>query len=366
MKREERQSLLQRCIKWREANIKEKQFILILSFLVGIFTAIAALFLKFLIHQIQNFLTNNFNATSANYLYLVYPVIGIFLAGWFVRNIVKDDISHGVTKILYAISRRQGRIKRHNIWSSTIASAITIGFGGSVGAEAPIVLTGSQKPIDKEDTDARINLRDAFSYAASEKSAQVTIVFHGKAIAGTRAKKIRTKSFNAFDSVDFPVLATVREGKVLQYIEPPESVKNAAAPDFYKRLDGKVGLCCLTPGFSGAVLDSYFENNDAVVLSGYGTGGIPGGEYYDLYDVIEKWRGKGKTLVVTTQVQSEGSDMGIYRVGRDFKERFSVLESYDMTWESIITKLMWILSETRDEKEIERLFYKPVNYDLIV
>ena len=70
-------------------------------------------------------------------------MIGIFLAGWFVRNIVKDDISHGVTKILYAISRRQGRIKRHNIWSSTIASAITIGFGGSVGAEAPIVLTGS-------------------------------------------------------------------------------------------------------------------------------------------------------------------------------------------------------------------------------
>ena len=141
--KEEKQSLLQRCIKWREANIKEKQFILILSFLVGSFTAFAALILKFFIHQIQNFLTDNFNATEANYLYLVYPVVGIFLAGWFVRNIVKDDISHGVTKILYAISRRQGRIKRHNIWSSTIASAITIGFGGSVGAEAPIVLTGS-------------------------------------------------------------------------------------------------------------------------------------------------------------------------------------------------------------------------------
>ena len=141
--KEEKLSLLQRCIKWREANIKEKQFILILSFLVGIFTAFAALILKFLIHQIQNFLTDNFNVTGANYLYLVYPVVGIFLAGWFVRNIVKDDISHGVTKILYAISRRQGRIKRHNIWSSTIASAITIGFGGSVGAEAPIVLTGS-------------------------------------------------------------------------------------------------------------------------------------------------------------------------------------------------------------------------------
>ncbi len=143
MRTEEKLSLMQRCIKWREDNIKEKQFILILSFLVGIFTALAALILKFFIHQIQNFLTDNFNATEANYLYLVYPVVGIFLAGWFVRNIVKDDISHGVTKILYAISRRQGRIKRHNIWSSIIASGITIGFGGSVGAEAPIVLTGS-------------------------------------------------------------------------------------------------------------------------------------------------------------------------------------------------------------------------------
>ena len=139
----EKITLIQRFIRWRENNIKEKQFILILRFLVGIFTAFAALILKFFIHSIQNFLTDNFNATEANYLYLVYPVVGIFLSGWFVRNIVKDDISHGVTKILYAISRRQGRIKRHNVWSSTIASAITIGFGGSVGAEVPIVLTGS-------------------------------------------------------------------------------------------------------------------------------------------------------------------------------------------------------------------------------
>ena len=134
--------IIQRFIIWRENEIQEKHFILMLSFLVGLFTAFAALILKYLIHLIQNFLTDNFDSTEANYLYLVYPVVGIFLAGLFVRNIVKDDISHGVTKILYAISRRQGRIKRHNIWSSTIASAITIGFGGSVGAEAPIVFTG--------------------------------------------------------------------------------------------------------------------------------------------------------------------------------------------------------------------------------
>ena len=139
----EERSWLQRFIIWRERNIKEKRFILLLSFLVGIFTAFAALILKVLIHWIQNFLTENFDTTEANYQYLIYPVVGIFLAGLFVRYVVKDDISHGVTKILYAISRRQGRIKRHNTWSSIIASSITIGFGGSVGAEAPIVLTGS-------------------------------------------------------------------------------------------------------------------------------------------------------------------------------------------------------------------------------
>ena len=134
---------LQDFLAWREKNVREKRFILVLSFLVGIFTALAALLLKLLIHWIQEFLTENFDTTEANYLYLVYPVVGIFLTGLFVRYVVKDDISHGVTKILYAISRRQSRIKRHNTWSSIIASSITIGFGGSVGAEAPIVLTGS-------------------------------------------------------------------------------------------------------------------------------------------------------------------------------------------------------------------------------
>lgn len=140
---EEKKNLLQRFNEWREKNIKLKRFVLILSFVVGILTALAACLLKFLIEWIKEFLTENFDITGVNWLYLVYPVIGIFLTGLFVRHIVKDDISHGVTKILYAISRKQSRIKRHNTWSSLIASAITIGFGGSVGAEAPIVLTGS-------------------------------------------------------------------------------------------------------------------------------------------------------------------------------------------------------------------------------
>ena len=128
---------------WREKHIHERYFILILSFFVGIFTSLAAVLLKETIHSIQKILTAHTEVTSANYFYLIYPVIGILIAGLFVKYIVKDDISHGVTKILYAISQRKSRIKRHNLWSSLAASSITIGFGGSVGAEAPIVLTGS-------------------------------------------------------------------------------------------------------------------------------------------------------------------------------------------------------------------------------
>lgn len=140
---QEKKTLLQRFIVWRSKHIKDKQFILILSFLVGIFTAFAAYVLKFLVEYIKEFLTENFDSTGVNWLYLVYPVVGILLTSLFIRKVVRDDISHGVTKILYAISRKQSRIKRHNIWSSVCASAITIGCGGSVGAEAPIVLTGS-------------------------------------------------------------------------------------------------------------------------------------------------------------------------------------------------------------------------------
>lgn len=140
MNREDRYLAL---IHWREKHIKESNFVLILSFVVGILTSLAALLLKKLIHLVEHVLTSTFSVSEANYLYLVYPAVGIFLTLLYVRYVVKDDIGHGVTKILYAISRRQGRIKRHNTWTSLIASSLTIGMGGSVGAEAPIVLTGS-------------------------------------------------------------------------------------------------------------------------------------------------------------------------------------------------------------------------------
>lgn len=137
------QNKIDQIIRWRYNHISEKKFLLFVSFLVGIFTALAACLLKNIIHLIQHLLTYNFQADQANYLYLIYPVIGILIAGLYVKYIVKDDISHGVTKILYAISQGKSRIKPHNVYTSVVASSITIGFGGSVGAEAPIVLTGA-------------------------------------------------------------------------------------------------------------------------------------------------------------------------------------------------------------------------------
>ena len=134
---------LQRLHEWRVEHVSEKMFMIILALIVGFFAAVAAFLLHWIINQIILLLTSSFDRTGANWLYLVYPVVGIYLASLFVRYIVKDNISHGITRILYAISSNKSRLKSHNCWSSVIASAITIGFGGSVGAEAPIVLTGS-------------------------------------------------------------------------------------------------------------------------------------------------------------------------------------------------------------------------------
>ncbi len=128
---------------WREQHVPEKHFILILSFLVGIFTAFAAFLLKTTIHFIQHLLTSHFSIDRVNYWYLVFPIVGVTLSHLFVKYVVKDNISHGITRILYAISQRKSIIKLHNTWTSMVGSAITIGFGGSVGAEAPIVLTGA-------------------------------------------------------------------------------------------------------------------------------------------------------------------------------------------------------------------------------
>ena len=132
-----------RMIEWRERHISEKHLVLLLSFFVGALSAAAAALLKSFIHLIQWLVEEQLIGDGHTWWYLITPIIGITLAALFVKYIVRDDISHGITKILYAISQRKSIIKAHNMWSSIVGSGLTIGFGGSVGAEAPIVLTGA-------------------------------------------------------------------------------------------------------------------------------------------------------------------------------------------------------------------------------
>lgn len=130
-------------LKWRKEHLSDRQMTLILSFVIGFFASVAGYILHSIIKEIQKLLTAGFDHTTYNWLYLLFPIVGIYLTSLFVRYIVKDNISHGITRVLYAIATKSSRLRGHNCWSSVIASSITIGFGGSVGAEAPIVLTGS-------------------------------------------------------------------------------------------------------------------------------------------------------------------------------------------------------------------------------
>lgn len=132
-----------RLLVWRERHIKEKTFVSILALIVGILGGLAALVLKWLIHAISGFLTSHMSISGGNYLYLLYPLAGILITSLFVKYVVRDNISHGVTRVLYALSQNKSRLKKHNMYTSVLASSITIGFGGSVGAEGPIVYTGA-------------------------------------------------------------------------------------------------------------------------------------------------------------------------------------------------------------------------------
>lgn len=226
----------------------------------------------------------------------------------------------------------------------------------------PIVFTGSQKSIYEKDSDARNNLINAFRYACDGRACGVHLVFDGKIILGTRARKVRTKSYNAFTSIDFPEVGVIRDKNIVCYVE--ERVEQPR-PDFYDRLNPRVFVLKLIPGMAPGIFSYLKEHYDVVVIESFGVGGIPcyGDEAF--LDAIEDWILAGKTVVMGTQVLHEGSDMAIYQVGHRVKEKYEIIEAYDMTLEAVVTKLMWILGQTRDSREIRRLFYTPVQKDIL-
>ncbi len=227
----------------------------------------------------------------------------------------------------------------------------------------PIVITGAQKPIDLEITDAKTNLSDSLRFACDDRAHGVTIVFDGKAIAGTRGKKERTKSYNAFSSINFPYIATIQDGHVIFYLDDKRLLTEPVR--FYHELNPRVALLKLIPSMDAGVLDYMARHYDAVIIESFGVGGIPTYDSGDFHQAVERLFAAGKTVVMTTQVTNEGSNMSVYEVGKTIKQEFGLLEAYDMTLEATVTKLMWILGQTTDPQRVKELFYSTVNRDIL-
>lgn len=228
-------------------------------------------------------------------------------------------------------------------------------------SEKPIVFTGSQKSIHMDITDAKNNLLNSLIYASKDKSTGVSLIFNGKVIAGTRARKERSKSFDAFSSINYPFLAIIQDEKVYRYIEQKKE-KNKVK--FYDNLNTNVFVLKLIPSIKEDILDFIFEKYDAIIIESYGVGGIPKILEEKLKFLIEKHKGK-KTIIMTTQVPQEGSDVGVYEVGKRIKG-LEYLESHDMSLEATVTKIMWVLGNYNSNfKEIKKNFYKQINHDIV-
>ena len=228
----------------------------------------------------------------------------------------------------------------------------------------PIIVTGAQKPIDLPVTDARTNLLDSLHFAAEDRAHGVNIVFGGSVIAGTRAKKERSKSYAAFSSINYPSVAVIRDGRIVFYIDDKDRVSGPVR--FFHELNEKVLLLKLMPGMDGRVLNLLFPYYDGVIIEAFGVGGLPEYGSMPFYPEIRRWSDAGKLVMMATQVTHEGSDMEVYQVGKAIKEEFHLMETFDMTLEATVTKVMWILGQTKGPGEFRRLFYETVNHDILL
>lgn len=227
----------------------------------------------------------------------------------------------------------------------------------------PIVITGAQKPIHFDSTDAKKNLSDSIMLACRGNIPGVVIVFDGEVIAGTRGKKMKTKSYHAFSSINYPYLAKIRDNKVIRYVGER---KYNEPVTFYREMNQKVFLLKLTPGISEQVLEFLLKEYDCLILESFGVGGLPSGLMIELKNVLKRYQNNEKIIIIATQVLEEDSDVGVYAVGGSLNGEIDYLENKDMTLESVFAKMMWILGiEGLSWKEKKELFYKPINYDLV-
>ncbi len=228
--------------------------------------------------------------------------------------------------------------------------------------DKPIVLTGSQKPLMDRVTDALKNLADSVRFACEEGVSGVYIVFAGQAIAGTRARKFRSKSFSAFSSINYPEIAVIDGPRVLKYAVPPMP---EGPVRFYHNMDPKVFLLKLIPGMDPAILDYISDHYDAVVLETYGVGGLPFPKDRNFLEGMATLADKGIPVVIATQVVMEGSDLATYEVGFEAMEKYDLMQANDMTTEAVVTKLMWLLGLGLKGEELKEAFYRPVALDTV-
>ena len=227
----------------------------------------------------------------------------------------------------------------------------------------PIVVTGAQKPINMDVTDAKTNLLDSFIYASDDESQDVNIVFDGKVIVGTRAKKERAKSFNAFSSINYPYPAVIQDQKVIRYIP---SIPYKEDVTFYHNMHNSVYVLKLIPGMRSDILTYIFQSYDAIVIESFGVGGLPDTIMKRFFFEMNEWIEHGKIVVMTTQVANEGSNMTVYEVGKKVKQDFNLIEAYDMTLEATITKLMWLMGLPKMKySEFQEKYYTMVNHDIL-
>ena len=213
------------------------------------------------------------------------------------------------------------------------------------GGPKPVVLTGSQLPMGDPGTDGKRNLLDAVRVACDDAAAGVMVAFGGKVISGTAARKVRTRSFEAFDSLNVPDLGYVRDGLV-EWADGMEAGIAASGVRFYDALNPRVAVLKITPGMDALVIDALRPACDALVVEAFGLGGIP--EYDGITDTLLAWVDAGKTLVMTTQCPYEGADLSVYEVGRAFCDRPGVLMGGSATTEALLAKTMWALAQATD------------------
>ena len=228
----------------------------------------------------------------------------------------------------------------------------------------PIVLTGAQKPIHWRDSDAHRNIVNSFWFCVQSAACGVYLCFDGKVFVGTRASKVKSKSYDAFESINYPAAAYIH------YKQPVPRLSTGAqtgkAVEFFDEIDPSVFLLKLIPGIEPEILEYVGQRYNAIVIESYGLGGVPFADRRNFLHQVEGLTACGKIVTVATQVKAEGSDLSVYEVGLRAIRRVPLLQSMDMTVEAVVTKLMWILAKTKDFKEAKKLFYTPINEDIAI